>query len=102
MKAFAFYSRSDDDVLCSFLDLLEIRKRRIALNISVDDVFSAIGDKLCLEEPTDIDRLENGEFRLVNRKYKILSNFYDMKEKEEIDRQRYIEKVKQNRWWYSE
>lgn len=92
-KTFAFYSRSYDNTPVDYMELYELKVRRLALGLSVDVVYTELGSELSLSEATDLDRLENGDFRLTRNKYKIISDFYNKKEEAEKERLDYLLRV---------
>lgn len=92
-KAFAFYSRSYDNTPCDYKELYKLKCRRLALNLSVDDVYNDLGSQLSLNEATDIDRMENGDLRVTVGKYTILSDYYKKMEEAEKERLNYLSRV---------
>ena len=92
-RAFAFHTRSYDNVPCDYKELYSLKLRRLALGLSVDDVYNDLGDKLHLLEATDVDRLENGDLRVTIGIYTILSEYYKKMEEAEKERLDYLSRV---------
>lgn len=92
-RAFAFHTRSYDNVPCDYKELYSLKLRRLALGLSVDDVYNDLCDRLHLLEATDVDRLENGDLRVTIGIYTILSEYYKNIEEAEKERLDYLSRV---------